>query len=53
LTAGSTGTPFKAEEPGPQYKINNRLHRKLDNLLEDRPAPSLDGYDQLLAGALA
>jgi transposase len=32
LTAASTGTPFKAEEPGPQHKINNRLHRKLDNL---------------------
>ena len=32
LAAASTGTPFKAEEPGPQHKINNRLHRKLDNL---------------------
>ena len=29
MTAASTGTPFKAEEPGPQHKINNRLHRNL------------------------
>ena len=36
MTAASTGTPFKAEEPGPQHKINNRLHRKLDNLTQHR-----------------
>jgi putative transposase len=32
LTAASTGTPFTAEEPRPNHKINNRLHRKLDKL---------------------
>jgi hypothetical protein len=37
LTAASTGTPFTAEEPRPNHKINNRLHRKLDKLAHPPP----------------
>jgi hypothetical protein len=41
LTAASTGTPFTAEEPRPNHKINNRLHRKLDKLA---PRPFASGF---------
>jgi hypothetical protein len=33
LTAASTGTPSKAEEPRHNHKINNLLHRYLDKLI--------------------
>jgi transposase len=41
LTAASTGTPFTAEEPRPNHKINNRLHRKLDKLARKQLARDL------------